>query len=85
MDLTRLPVLFEQMNKEKPDPKYASELKKLEDNIENNEVFYQFYSPGCSWYCGGIIDTVKASSFLKQQGKFEYIGQNAHDFDVLSA
>ncbi len=45
------------------------------------EEMAHFYSPACSWYCAGIIDTVKASSFLSER----YIGQNAHDFSTVNA
>lgn len=39
------------------------------------------YSPGCSWYCGGIIDTVTASSCLKPYKGYTYDAEHAHDFN----
>ena len=41
--------------------------------------------PGCSWYCGPGISTVKASSTLPNQGKNNYEAKCAHDFDARTA
>ena len=55
--------------------------KKLLNFIEEDRVLWHFYGGGCSWYCGGIIDTVTASSSLTE----EFIANNAHDFRVATA
>ena len=56
--------------------------QKLIDMAEEIEgALAHFYSPSCSWYCGGIIDTVTASSSLTE----EFIANNAHDFRVATA
>lgn len=44
-------------------------------------IFDDLYSGKCSWYCGGEVKKVTASSCLAPQGKFTYKGENAHDFD----
>jgi hypothetical protein len=41
--------------------------------------------PGCSWYCGGHVDSVKASSALPPSKNIYYSAKNAHDFDPLTA
>lgn len=51
--------------------------------FENDALFYDFFSGGCSWYCGGDVDTIVASSCLEQDGR-KYAGANVHDFDVTT-
>lgn len=58
----------------------AQEKARLEE-FEENSIFDDLYSGKCSWYCGGEVLSVKASSCLKPSGKFNYNGKNAHDFD----
>ena len=53
--------------------------------IQNYEQYFDVLYPGCSWYCGGRIDTVKASSSLSPQGKFNYQAKNAADFSYETA
>lgn len=43
-------------------------------------VYDDLYSGKCSWYCGGEVKSVTASSCLSPQSKFDYKGENAHDF-----
>ena len=43
-------------------------------------VFEDLYSCGCSWYCGGEVKNVTASSCQPPSGSFHYEGGNAHDF-----
>jgi len=50
-----------------------------------NPVLEHFFSPSCSWYCGGIIDTVVSSSAMKADKQSSYEGMNMHDWDILSA
>ena len=40
-----------------------------------------FFSPACSWYCGGQIDTVTTSSSLSEK----HCAMNAHDFRITTA
>jgi len=48
---------------------------------EDCGAFDILYNPGCSWYCGGIIDTVTATSCHKPEGLHTYDAMHAHDFD----
>ena len=59
----------------------SAEDKELVDLGEEDRVLGHFYSPACSWYCGGVISDVSASSSLSAQ----YKGENAHDFSILNA
>lgn len=47
-------------------------------------VFEDLYSGRCSWYCGGYVKSVTASSCLAPIGSFDYKGENAHDFSHKS-
>ncbi len=40
---------------------------------------------GCSWYCGGDVSSISATSELPQNGLNTYTAQNAHDFDHTTA
>ncbi len=55
------------------------------EKLGENPVLEDLYSGKCSWYCGGEVQRVTASSHLKSQGKFNYLPKNAHDFDHESA
>lgn len=55
--------------------------KKLIDIVESDGVLGHFYGGGCSWYCGGMIDTITASSSLNE----EFIATNIHDFRITTA
>ena len=43
-------------------------------------IFEDLYSGRCSWYCGGEVKSVTASSCLQPIGSLDYNGENAHDF-----
>ena len=59
-----------------------SELEKaLLGFVEEDRVLRHFYGCGCSWYCGGQIDSVTASSALADR----YAAEKAHDFSIVSA
>ena len=49
--------------------------------VEDNPVLSHFYSGSCSWYCGGQIDSVTASSALGER----YAAEKAHDFSIVTA
>ena len=53
--------------------------------IELNPIFSVFYSNSCSWYCGGQVGRITASSSLQSQGKYSYGAENLHDFDHETA
>ncbi len=54
----------------------SEELRKYGDMT----VYDDLYSGKCSWYCGGVVKSVTASSCLSPNKKFDYKGENAHDF-----
>ncbi|MBR5200450.1 MAG: hypothetical protein IKW31_01695 [Alistipes sp.] len=49
--------------------------------VEDDRVLSHFYGCGCSWYCGGQIDSVTASSALADR----YAAEKAHDFSIVTA
>lgn len=49
--------------------------------VEEDPVLSHFYSANCSWYCGGQIDSVTASSALADR----YAAEKAHDFSIVTA
>lgn len=51
------------------------------DKFQESAVYMDLYSPSCSWYCGGVIDSVTASSTLASGKGFSYDAKNAHDFN----
>ena len=51
------------------------------EEIEADPILEDLYSGKCSWYCGGEVQRVTASSHLKAQGRFNYLPKNAHDFN----
>lgn len=58
-----------------------AEFQRLTEIMEGSALLTDLYSGYCSWYCGGDVKRVTASSHLKSQGRFNYLPQNAHDFD----
>lgn len=40
---------------------------------------------GCSWYCGGYVKKITASSEMAPDGKTTYKAENAHDFEKDTA
>lgn len=57
----------------------------LVDLLEEDDVMMHFYSPSCSWYCGGIIDTVVSSACKMADEHGSYEGMNTHDWDINTA
>lgn len=49
--------------------------------VEDDPVLRHFYSGSCSWYCGGQIDSITASSALADR----YAAEKAHDFSIVTA
>lgn len=47
--------------------------------------YYDVLGPGCSWYCGGGMDTASASSTLAPSKSHDYSPQNAHDLNYATA
>ncbi len=46
---------------------------------------WETISDGCSWYCGGQVETVSASSTLSQSKSASYTHKNLHDSDIRTA
>ena len=49
--------------------------------VQDDPVLSHFYSYNCSWFCGGQIDSVTASSALADW----YAAEKAHDFSIVTA
>ena len=64
---------------EKLSSQYDEDSKELR-KYGNLTIYDDLYSGKCSWYCGGEVKSVKASSCLPPNNKFDYKGENAHDF-----
>lgn len=63
---------FESMSQEK---------KEIVFLAEDDPILTHFFSSACSWYCGGQIDSIQASSSLSE----EYNAENIHDFNITTA
>lgn len=57
-------------------------LSKVDETLES---YWDIIGGGCSWYCGGGPKAIHASSYLKAQGKNNYIPENAHDLNYKKA
>lgn len=53
--------------------------------VREFESYWDVLMPGCSWYCGGLMERVTASSSLAQQGGFTYDANNAGDLNYKTA
>jgi len=72
--------LIKKMNVDDGKQMTEADWKRMEE-IESEPILEDLYSGHCSWYCGGEVERVTASSHLKAQGRFNYLPKNAHDFD----
>ena len=60
--------------------------KKIYDKCEESPASYwDIIGVGCSWYCGGGLDTISASSFLKPNMEISYSAGNIHDLSYKTA
>ncbi|RKF04001.1 hypothetical protein C8N26_1633 [Tenacibaculum lutimaris] len=78
---------------------FSQELKKIQAVQEKDSDFFGYddydtsgkpigellFLKGCSWYCGGSVKSIKASSELKENKGINYSPKNAHDFDKNTA
>lgn len=68
-----------------------AERKRLDEILETEKIdetkvnWWDISGQGCSWYCCGSIDTVIATSQLKNNGSITYIGNNAGDDNYETA
>lgn len=63
----------------------AEELKDLENCTEDYDSYWDVLGNGCSWYCGGGLDTLTATSYLQAQGNWDYKPANLHDLSYKTA
>ncbi|MBO4810675.1 MAG: hypothetical protein J5552_03820 [Prevotella sp.] len=52
-----------------------------DDSSPDYSLYDAMYSSYCSWYCGGYVDTLTASSCHRPEGGHTYEAAHAHDFD----
>jgi hypothetical protein len=59
----------------------AARATRAEQLAQNEDVpeFDSIFELGCSWYCGGEVSDVRASSVLAPTRKHSYSPENAHD------
>jgi hypothetical protein len=77
--------LFETINQTGDIEHLSEEEKHKLGFCEGNENYYDVMGPGCSWYCGGGMDTLSASSFLKPGKTASYEPKNIHDLNYGTA
>ena len=65
--------------------KLTAKEKKILENCEDKENYYDILGYGCSWYCGGGQDTATASSELKPFKGIKYSASNADDLSYKTA
>jgi hypothetical protein len=67
-------------------PLTSDEERFVEDNCsEGDENYYDILTAACSWYCGGGLDTLTASSELDGVKDIAYTASNAHDLSYKTA
>lgn len=78
---------------------FSQELKTIEAIQQKDADFFEYedyetpnkpigeliFLKGCSWYCGGSVKSITASSVLKEDNGINYEPNNAHDFDKNTA
>ena len=57
----------------------------VEDDDGSNPLFTDLYSGAPTWYVGGLVRNIVASSALKSQGSANYKAANIHDFNHETA
>jgi len=78
---------------------FSQELKTIQAVQEKDSDFFEYedyeapdkpigeliFLKGCSWYCGGSVKSINASSELKESNGLNYSPENAHDFNKNTA
>lgn len=82
--LKRCEVLWAKMAKGN-DIKLSKSEKEQLKNCDEEENYWDILGAGCSWYCGGGLETASTSSYLKKQGNTNYIAKNANDLSYKTA
>ncbi|MCG8331015.1 MAG: hypothetical protein MI974_25200 [Chitinophagales bacterium] len=80
-------LLYEKITDYNDLEKLSKAERSLYDNICNDEKesYWDVIGAGCSWYCGGGLDTLSASSSLKAYRGITYSSSNAHDLSYKTA
>ena len=80
--ICQMPKISAEEYKNSPEELDREDLSETErERLGDLTVYTDLYAGYCSWYCGGVILSVKASSCLKPQGHFSYEAEHAHDFN----
>ncbi len=79
--------VYKKLNADGRDWKQLNESEKevLKYCDEVREDVWDIVGSGCSWYCGGGLDTLTASSRLKSTKDINYVASNAHDLSYKTA
>jgi hypothetical protein len=59
--------------------------KAYTDCPDDKDDYWDILGIGCSWYCGGGLDTASASSELKPFKGLKYLAENSHDLSYKTA
>lgn len=84
--LKKCEALFGKLN-DQSDYESLTEIEKefLTTCDETIASYWDIHGQGCSWYCGGGLDTLSASSELKANKEISYDAKNAHDLSYKTA
>ena len=77
--------LLKEMENKDVDNLNAKEKERFEECLEDKAGYWSILDIGCSWYCGGGMDTLSASSELKGFKDINYNASNAHDLSYKTA
>ena len=80
IDLVECERLFSIIDKDYAQYKAMSQEKKDIVSLAENELTH-FFSSACSWYCGGQVDSIQASSSLSEK----YKAKKIHDCSITTA
>ncbi|RZT00146.1 NADase-type glycan-binding domain-containing protein [Aquimarina brevivitae] len=78
---------------------YSQQFKRIKAKQGKDEDYFRYqdyaapdkpigepiFLKGCSWYCGGSVQVISASSELSENKGITYSAANAHDFDKNTA
>ena len=82
IDLVECERLFSIIDKDYAQYEAMSQEKKdILSLAEDNPILRHFFSSACSWYCGGQVDSIQASSSLSEK----YKAKKIHDCSITTA
>ncbi|TAD92078.1 MAG: hypothetical protein EAY75_03350 [Bacteroidetes bacterium] len=59
--------------------------KRYNDWVSSTSSYWDVFAGGCTWYCGGGLDTISASSALQAYRGINYLPKNIHDRNYKTA